>query len=51
MEEATIENLLIALAAGILTGVVTFATFQYIRPGINALVITKDKKVTIKKKK
>jgi len=38
MEEITVENLLIAFAAGITTFVVTFATFQYIRPSIKSMV-------------
>ena len=38
MDERTVENLLIAFAAGITTFVVTFATFQYIRPSIKSMV-------------
>jgi len=41
MEEALKENLAIALAAGILTFVVTFATFHYIRPTIKKAVKNK----------
>jgi len=38
MDEQTKENLLIAFSAGLLTFIVTFATFHYIRPGIKQIV-------------
>jgi len=38
MNIQTKENLAIALAAGVLTFIVTFATFHYIRPTIKKMV-------------
>lgn len=38
MDAITKENLAIAISAGIITLIVTFATFQYVRPTIKQMV-------------
>jgi len=38
MDEKLKENLALALAAGVITFVITFATMHYINPGIKAAI-------------
>lgn len=38
MDERTKENLIIALSAGIITFVVTFATTQFVNPSIKKMI-------------
>lgn len=38
MNEATIEHLLVAVSAGVITFIVTFATLHYINPSIKSAI-------------
>lgn len=45
MDTRTKENLAIAAAAGILTFIVTFITFHYVRPSIKEMLKTETKQI------